>query len=154
MNYLMEAKMMLNDSKYQKALKLLDHYKAIGFTEIPLDENDPDLPWDDVVEIADGGTFRFNVSINMHFIALHNSGMKFRWYINLEPHGSNGSGTLRFDTDLCVKVYNKLLPHKRKIFAAILDSKVAALQKQAEEYSNAAAQLIRDAATLKGLALV
>jgi hypothetical protein len=114
-------------SKWHKSLKEVEtnaaHYIALGELEIYLDEDDPDLPWQDVSHIVAGGGYRLNGPTGFYCIAERN-GLTLKWSIDFECRDANGKGHSLFDRDRLRMTMQKLPPKARKALASFLEQEV------------------------------
>lgn len=108
---------------FNDALAKAEHYVALGQTEIHLDKNDPNLPWDSVVEIESGGSFRLNGPSGFRVIA-KTGGLIFIWYVDFEGPGANGQSYYLFNRDHLHETMRKLPPAARKKLADWMETDV------------------------------
>lgn len=137
---------------WQEYVELAPHFLAVGSEEIYLsDTNDEPLdsfPWEFTTSIETGSTFRYNVAVSKWFRATHPSGLRFRWSIDLEKRGSNGSGQLQFNTAKLRLVAQLLPAHLATQYCDSFTDARKELNKQADDYSETAEKLRRDARAL------
>lgn len=128
---------MLNDVSYEKAVKLADHYKAIGQAEIYLFENGK-RPWEHVISCEAGGSHRLEIATDVNFRAKDPSGLVFRWSFDIEERSANGSGSYKVRTAEIQRIC-KLLPARvKKYFNEYLLLCAEAIEKKGNEYHSVA----------------
>lgn len=103
--------------------KNAEHYKALGETEIYIDEDDPDLPWNRVTKVIAGGAVRLSGPTGCYFVA-QEDGLTLKWPVDFEARESNGSSTHLFDRERLRSVMDKLTVGGRYLFASFLAQEV------------------------------
>lgn len=128
----------------EKAVALAEHYIAIGDTEINLfryysrsgkdqPKFDPSLPWNFVTKVKAGGSVRYNVDVDIDFIAEHPSGLTFRWSYYIEEGGLHESGPSSIDIEGLRKCL-ALIPRKAQLEVVnILRDNVREMNEQAQK---------------------
>lgn len=119
----------MKDKKYGEIVKLAEHYKAIGETDIYLydfdnRENVIQFPWEFATDVEASGSYRLNGPCGVRFSGLHPCGLKFRWTIDFEERSANGSGINQFDVERLRAVMDLLPEEARKKFAKFMKTEV------------------------------
>jgi hypothetical protein len=107
----------------KEVLKNAPHYRALGQTEIYLDSDDPDLPWEDARDISEGSGVRLGGPTGFYVIA-QRDGLNLKWSVDFEERGANGKSVHLFDRDRLREVMRKLPPVARQKLAAWLEDEV------------------------------
>ena len=122
----------MSDPTFQRALKLKEHYIAIGQTEIWL--RDDSLPLDAITAIEPGGQWRLSGPTGVYLIAKI-AGLTFRSSFEFESRDASGTETHLFDREKIRDLMWRLKPEMRKRFAVVLRDEVfPAVAKRAKEY--------------------
>jgi hypothetical protein len=100
-----------------------EHYAAIGQTDIWLDENDPDLPWADVVEVSASGSYRLNGPNGFRCVAKRD-GLTLQWSVDFETRGANGASVHMFDRDKLRAVMMRMPAPIRQKLATWMEAEV------------------------------
>lgn len=131
--------MFLDSKNWKDVVKKAKNYKAVGQDRIYLDrQKNLDYPWDFVTKVEPGNLHRYSTHISVSFTAKHKSGLEFQWSVDYEPHSASGTGTFKIDTDLLKKVGYLVPASKRADFLTVIGESAKAVEKQADEYQNAA----------------
>lgn len=104
-------------------LKNAQHYIALGNTEIYLDEDDPDLPWNDVSKVEEGSGYRLNGPTGFYCVAKR-EGLTLKWSVDFEGRDASGKGYSIFDRDRLRSVMLRLPAKAREELAKFLEAKV------------------------------
>ena len=138
---------MFGEKDYSEYVKVAAHYQAIGQTSIYL-SGDKEKPWQYAISCEPGGSHRLEISTDVRFKALH-EGLEFSWCFDIEPRSANGSGSYHIDIEGIHRVLAKLPMDVANQFVAYLKSCAEAVEKQADEYQEAAKRQYGDAAALR-----
>lgn len=131
--------------------RLAKHYKAIGNTEIYLNDG-TEFPWGMANSVESGGMHRLSIPVSFTFRADDpQSGLSFRWFFDLEAKGANGSGKFHIDIERIRQVREMLPDGTRKSFSRILRETSVAVRKQGDDYQKVAADQYAVAAELERL---
>ena len=138
---------------WQDKIKLADHYKAIGYSDIYLSRHDGDepFPWEYVTDCEPGGSHRLDIATTVRFTAKHPSGLEFSWCFDIEPDDANGKGHYQIDSAACQKVLKQIPAPAAKKFRNYLAECAVKVREKADEWQSLAARQYRDAEILKQL---
>lgn len=135
--------------KYAEVMALAEQYRAIGENSFYLDR-ESDLPWDKVTSVVEGGMHRLDVS-DIAFIATEGD-FEFRWTIDIEEEGANGSGSYHIATARVAEMAAKLPEAARPQLRALLAKTAANVRKRADEFQSLAERQYGAAYALERLA--
>lgn len=107
---------------WQQAVEKADCYKAIGQSEIYLDDDD-EKPWEFLSGIEEGCTYCYGCSINVHCSAKHPCGLTFTWTTGLVDRRNNAG--INPDSILCGELVAHATPTMAPVVRWILDSLAA-----------------------------
>lgn len=112
-------------TKFSQVIALAEHYLAIGETEVWLDDEDPDLPWEFVSSVQTGGVHSFLGPRDVRFTAVHPSGLAFKWHAGLSPdrHGMVEEKPF-FDVEAIAEMFERLPEDKRPGLAELIEKEV------------------------------
>ena len=85
----------MNNTTLEQAIENANAHKQLGTENIHL--SDAPYPWEYVVEVKAGSSFRLNISTDVHIKADHPCGLRFTWFVSLEDRSANGSGHHQVD---------------------------------------------------------
>ncbi len=103
--------MLLKNMSYKEAIEKAESIKDLGIEAVWLEE---DFPWSMVTNCTEGAGQRLGVTTNICFCATDPStGIKFRWFFELEKTRSDYKGVYQFDIDK-IKFVCSVLPAKAK----------------------------------------
>ena len=145
---------MNRDINWREAVKIAEHYLAIGQSEVYLGgDNTTDYPWDFCISVEPGGSHRLDIDTSVWFRGSHPSGLEFRWSFHIEPHSANGTGSYQIDTVGCERVIG-LLPDRRVRldFREYLARCAVSVREHAEKQAAYVTRQLGDAAVLERLA--
>lgn len=108
---------------YTEVVANAEHYTAIGQTDIYLDEDDPNLPWDKVQAVEPGCGVRCGIPTGAVMLA-YEKGLALKWSIDFEERGANGHSVSMFDRDRLRRVMKKLPQIARSALADLLTNAV------------------------------
>ncbi len=114
---------MMNLMTYSEACTKGDHLRALGHTEVWLERDATDLPWDKVVRVEEGNGYRLSGPTGARMVAEH-EGLTFFWSVDFEGRDANGRGVSLFERDRLRDVITKLPPPARSSFGKFLSEKV------------------------------
>lgn len=136
---------------WKKIVEQAEHYKAIDMTEISLyygrKPEDIEPPYSFVTSVEEGGTYRWNASVSLRFVAQHPCGLTFRWFEDIEPKQCYGNLAmdLKHWNEIKAKVPASIVPQIQEA----MQSFVEAMDKQATEAEANAVSLRAAANTAK-----
>ncbi len=137
---------------YRKAIKLAEHYKAIGETRICLSGDDENKPWHLVTKCEPGGSHRLDISTSVRFYAFHpESGLNFDWSFDIEPYDANGKSHYEIDARGCSDVLAKLPSGAAQAFRKYLAECAEKVAARGDEYFKLYQRQHVDADTLRKL---
>lgn len=123
---------------YKEAIRKSESIKNLGIEEIYLTS---DFPWTLATDCSPGGSHRLEISTSVWFYATEpNTGLKFRWSFDIEPHSANGSGKYCIDVDGVEKIISVLPDKAKKQFLEYLKDCASKVQKNADEYKKIASE--------------
>lgn len=141
----------MRDLTFTEAIEKADALKTIGCREIYL--NKGDLPWHIADSCEPGGTHRLDMDTSVWFSGRDaETGLRFRWSFDIEPHSANGKGSYEIDTESCLRVMRELNDGCRQEFRNYLLECSKKVKEKAEEWQKITDRQMRDAITLRGLA--
>lgn len=128
----------MHDMTYSEAIAKAAAIKEIGDTNIYLrGRNDADLPWDKVVKVEEGSSWRLSGPSSVYLIA-EDEGLTFKWSVDFEALDASGKGVSDFDRPRLRDLMSKLPISARQSFADMLENQVlSALRKRTQEYRDA-----------------
>lgn len=127
----------MKELTYSRAIEVAEHLIAIGQTEVYLYRASPDFPWDKVVRVEAGSSYRLSGPTSCRLIA-EDHGLTFSWTVDFESTDANGTGTSKFDRELLRGLMVRLPIGARENFAHMLENIVLPpLQQRSAEILNA-----------------
>ena len=137
---------------YSEAVAKAEHLIALGETDVYLYREDTaDFPYDKIVEVKSGGTYRLNGPASCYLIA-EDAGLTFKMSVDFEGPEANGSSRSQFDADRLRDLSLKLPPAARKMFADMLAREVLPpLVERTNEYRKAMRQQADSEDCVRGL---
>jgi hypothetical protein len=125
---------MMNNMSYVTAVAKASLLIELGQTDITLyREDEPDFPYDKVVSVEAGSSWRLSGPSSARLIA-HEAGLKFILSVDFEGHDANGRGVSLFDRDKLRDLMMKLPDEARQSFADMLETQVLQpLKKRTDE---------------------
>ncbi len=137
---------------YKQAIKLAEHYKALGDTRICLTREDVEKPWHLVTKCEPGGSHRLDISTSVRFDAVDpESGLNFYWSFDIEPYEAKGKGSYEIDAKACRDVLAKLPVMAAKQFRDYLADCAGKVAARGDEYFKLYQRQMADADALKKL---
>ena len=91
----------MNRKPLREIIKNAQHYLAVGQTEIYLDSDQGEYPWEFCTHCKPGGSHRLEIATDVWFYADHPCGLSFLWNFDIEPRSANGKGHYEIDADGC-----------------------------------------------------
>jgi len=139
---------------YKQAIKLAEHYKAIGESRICLSRDESEKPWHLVTNCEPGGSHRLDISTSVRFYAVDpGTGLHFDWSFDIEPYEANGKSSYEIDARACRNVLAKL-PAKTAIqFRAYLAECAEKVAARGDEYFKLYQRQHADADALRKLSV-
>lgn len=127
----------MSEKTWQEMVKLAEHYKAIGSTDLYLfrDVDNTARPWAYVTQVKPGSTHRLDMSTSIDFIAQHPSGLQFRWSVEIEDRDANGSGHYKVNMALLERVMTWLPEAVRPQYRDYLETCARAVNASADKYA-------------------
>ena len=137
----------------EEAVANAEHYLALGQTEIWLGHrSEVDRPWHLVTSMREGGSHRLDICTSVNFIAEHESGLQFRWSIDVEEEGSNGISAYKLNFPLVAQIVAALPEAPREQFRAYLSDCADKVEARGREFMDAATKQFGDAVAFRQLA--
>lgn len=110
------------DMSVSDALSKREHLIALGDTTIYV-RNDDDFPFDRVVRVESGGSYRLSGPASAYLLA-EVDGLTFQLSVDFEQADANGRGASLFDRVRLRDVMGKLSAEGRRSFADMLEREV------------------------------
>lgn len=136
------------DGNYADVVRLAEHYRAIGKTEIYLDR-ESEKPWSMATDVEGGCSYRLGQQTSVIFHAKHPCGVTFRWFFELEKDKANGRGKYEYDVKAVRTAMQRLPEAVAKKFADQLTQAAKAVRKLAGEIQQTADDQKMQAAALE-----
>lgn len=142
---------MMNETTFEQASALSDHYIALGISDVWLRGELSTMPWHLASNIKASGGYRLNGPCGCRVEAYDKStGLTFKWSFDFESPSANGSGTNQFDEETMLGAARHMSPDLREKYANFLASEVLqAVKTRTDEIRDALAKQERSEAILR-----
>jgi hypothetical protein len=141
----------MRDLTYRQAVAKAEHLIALGETDVYLYRDFGDFPYDNIVRVETGSSYRLNGPTSCYLIA-EDAGLTFKVSVDFEGPEANGSGRSQFDADKLRELALKLPPPARAMFADMLAREVLPpLVERTNEYRKAMRQQADSEDCVRGL---
>lgn len=143
------------DKTWEEYQEKAAHYKAIGETDIHLQNDNLDcLPWHLVDRVRPGGAHRLDIETSLEFSGISISGLMFSWYVDIEDRDASGFYGYKINTDTIREIY-KRVSHNPAVKAAVdslLEGVAEAVEKRGRDWMDAAVNQMIQAEVIRHLA--
>lgn len=139
------------DMTYAQATAKAAALKEIGQGVVYLRKED-DLPWHLATHCESGSSYRLNIPVSAWVHAFDpETGLAFRWSLDLEGHGANGASTYEINVKGCRKAMQKMPAIARDSLREWLMAAANAVREKGVEYQKVADQQFVQAKQLSDL---
>ena len=144
--------MYVDNLDWRTVVKNAEHYLAIGQTSIYLSGRGEDRPWEFVKTCEPGCSHRMEISTGISFEAIHPSGIKFSWSVDIEPREASGKGAYYIDVEGLHRIMQKVPVGAMAGLSKYLMDCAVAVEKKADEYQQEAQRQYGTASALRSAA--
>lgn len=127
----------MSERTYSQAIKLAEHYIALGQTTVFIDAKS--APWDKATGVEAGSMYRLGTPVGF-WITAEEAGLTLKWSFDLETRDANGRGRHQFAHAQVREIMGRLPAKAQKAMARVLAKEILPeIAKRTKEYREALA---------------